>query len=352
MAAEGASPPVSSEELNSSDTEAGTEAAVAPYMARLSPSPTLRPLQAADEPLAPGAAAAGAPSRAAPLSAPDDDQPPSPVTRAVARQRHQRQQQQQEQQQQQQQQEQMQEALQRRRQEEAALEQQETPQRPEQQAGEPVAASPDQPPADQAAAATAAEIRDITSGLDSPPAKAKGPLVPWSKAQATAAERQIYDSGAMSAATLRFVSPQREAEFGAAHAALLTRWVRTFLQCLLITQQLLPEAGTTFACLSCQSLPSCMNNKQGHQTSDRVHCKLLGCICCQHSETFASGPLLRCPFSVTSQVDTGAMLLAVLYLVLQLAAPQLFVGAAAGPLLLPAAATAAAALLRSVDPAR
>jgi hypothetical protein len=46
------------------------------------------------------------------------------------------------------------------------------------------------------------------------------------------------------------------------------------------------------------------------------------------------------------------MLLAALYLVLQSAAPQLFVGAATGSLLLPAAATAAAALLRIFDPAR
>jgi hypothetical protein len=215
VAAEGASPPVSSEELNSSDTEAGTEAAVAPYMARLSPSPTLQPLQAADEPPAPGAVAAGAPSRAAPLSAADDDQPPSPVTRAAARRRHQRQQEQQQQQQ-------MQGALQIQRREEAALEQQASLQQPGRQERAPAVLPAERPPADQAAAP---EVRHNTSGPSSPPAKAKVPLVPWSKAAATAAERQIYESGTMSATTLRFISPQREAEFGAAHAAFLTRWV-------------------------------------------------------------------------------------------------------------------------------
>jgi hypothetical protein len=55
---------------------------------------------------------------------------------------------------------------------------------------------------------------------------------------------------------------------------------------------------------------------------------------------------------VNVQVDTAALLLAVLYIAMQFAAPQLFVGTAAGPLLLPAAATAAAALLRIFDPAR
>ena len=52
------------------------------------------------------------------------------------------------------------------------------------------------------------------------------------------------------------------------------------------------------------------------------------------------------------QVDIAALLLAVVYLAMHIAAPQLVTGAHTGPLLLPAAVTAAAVLLRAADPAR
>jgi hypothetical protein len=72
---------------------------------------------------------------------------------------------------------------------------------------------------------------------------------------------------------------------------------------------------------------------------------------CQHTDGPADIALTV--LFVKPQVDTGAQLLAMLYLVLQYVVPQLFAGAATGPLLLPAAATAAAAaLLRAFDPAR
>lgn len=91
-----------------------------------------------------------------------------------------------------------------------------------------------------------------------------------------------------------------------------------------------------------------------------LHAKFIACLtsCCIGSwGAFLSTHGWSCwhcsdGLSVKPQVDTGAQLLAMLYLVLQFAVPQLFAGAATGPLLLPAAATAAAALLRVFDPAR
>ena len=52
------------------------------------------------------------------------------------------------------------------------------------------------------------------------------------------------------------------------------------------------------------------------------------------------------------QVDIAALLLAVVYSAMHIAAPQLLTGAHTGPVLLPAAVTAAAMLLRIADPAR
>jgi hypothetical protein len=77
--------------------------------------------------------------------------------------------------------------------------------------------------------------------------------------------------------------------------------------------------------------------------------------CCQHSGPYLlrdSQPVCDLCNSMPSQVDTGALLLALLYIVLRIAAPPLFAATQLGPLLLPVAATAAMALLRIFDPAR
>lgn len=245
-AGEDASLTVSSEDLDGSDTERTfieeTEAAVAPYMARLSPSgpAPLQPIPEAAEaeaaaaeagvaaavpsaapaavgagahPLGPAVDAAASAAAADPAAAADE-----PKT-ALTRQRRQ---------QQQQQPAHAQPELGKPGQQIAQLEQLvEEP--PDQQ----TAASLEKPPAIQtAAAATAAdppkaEPTPLTP-LQQPlkPAPDEGPsLIPWAKAAEAAGERQFYASGAMSLTTLRFVSPRLEAEFGAAYAAFLLRWV-------------------------------------------------------------------------------------------------------------------------------
>lgn len=260
-AADDGSPEVSDEDLDASDTERETEAAVAPYIARLSPTGPA-PLQAileageavaaagvlAAQQLLPAAEATGAaadaaaeivaaaavadpgPSQTQPVSAVLAPESQTPVTRAAARRR--RQAQQAEQQAEQQQQAEGQPVQQPQLSQPMAV--RVLPVQLHLQEGEgeaaagpstALAASPPETPALPASPSTPAH--GAAAAAASVAAETEQELMPWAKAEAMVArEQRLFSAGAMSSATLRFVSPRLEAQFGAAHAAFLTRWVR------------------------------------------------------------------------------------------------------------------------------